>query len=97
MSVNKVIVIGNLGAPVMSGRFQGKQTILRWAEQLERFRISDSNTASAHLPMNKGRQVYIEGFSTPYAAIRGCASITNAFGPRANLARSLSSRRCESC
>jgi hypothetical protein len=29
--------------------------------------------------------------------IRGCASITNLFGPRANLARSLSSRRCESC
>ncbi len=29
--------------------------------------------------------------------IRGCASITNVFGPRANLARSLLSQRCESC
>ena len=36
-------------------------------------------------------------FLMPCDAIPGCASITNAFGPQANLARSLSSRRCESC
>jgi hypothetical protein len=36
-------------------------------------------------------------FSTPRDAIRGCASIMNAFAPRANLAKWQSSQLCESC